>query len=234
MKAQTIRYVAPRQIEWLDVDVPDPAAGEVQVQNKACGICAWDLATFRNGPDAPYPAPPGHEGCGVVTKVGPNVADFKEGDNVCGLGFQSVVTRAAETFRKAARRDRRLHPVDRRAGRVLRQRRPTGRCVPRRPCGRGGLRVHGPGPDAGAAPHARGRVGWRRRRPLQTGVGAPVRGGDDVSLDPRRRQAGRVGDAVRRGDRGGCGPGGPGHGRASGAPRRHAGPVQLAPRPHDV
>ena len=66
MKTQTIRYGENGGVEIIDIDVSDPQAGEVQVQRAACGVCAWDLATFRDGGYAP----PGHEGVGYVTKVG--------------------------------------------------------------------------------------------------------------------------------------------------------------------
>ena len=35
-------------------------------------------------------APPGHEGVGYVTKIGPQVTDFQPGDRVAGGGFSSV------------------------------------------------------------------------------------------------------------------------------------------------
>lgn len=48
MKTQTIRYGQNGGVEIIDIDVSDPQAGEVQVQHAACGVCAWDLATFRD------------------------------------------------------------------------------------------------------------------------------------------------------------------------------------------
>ena len=69
MKTQTIRYGENGGVQIIDIDVSDPQAGEVQVQHAACGVCAWDLATFRDGGYAP----PGHEGVGYVTKVGSGV-----------------------------------------------------------------------------------------------------------------------------------------------------------------
>ena len=53
MKTQTIRYGENGGVEIIDIDVSDPQAGEVQVQSAACGVCAWDLATFREGGAAP-------------------------------------------------------------------------------------------------------------------------------------------------------------------------------------
>ena len=53
IKTQTIRYGENGGVEIIDIDVSDPQAGEVQVRHAACGVCAWDLATFRDGGYAP-------------------------------------------------------------------------------------------------------------------------------------------------------------------------------------
>ena len=88
MKTQTIKYGENGGVEIIDIDVADPQAGEVQVQHAACGVCAWDLATFRDGGYAP----PGHEGVGYVTKVGSGVRDIEEGIRVASvaLGFDGI------------------------------------------------------------------------------------------------------------------------------------------------
>lgn len=88
MKTQTIRYGENGGVEIIDIDVPDPQDGEVQVQQSACGVCAWDLATFRDGGYAPA----GHEGIGYVTKVGSGVRDIREGMRVASvaLGFDGI------------------------------------------------------------------------------------------------------------------------------------------------
>jgi threonine dehydrogenase-like Zn-dependent dehydrogenase len=88
MKTQTIRYGENGGVEIIDIDVSDPQAGEVQVQHAACGVCAWDLATFRDGGYAP----PGHEGVGYVTKVGSGARGIEEGMRVASveLGFDGI------------------------------------------------------------------------------------------------------------------------------------------------
>lgn len=88
MKIQTVKYGENGGVEIIDIDVADPQAGEVQVQHAACGVCAWDLATFRDGGYAP----PGHEGVGYVTKVGSGVRDIEEGMRVASvaLGFDGI------------------------------------------------------------------------------------------------------------------------------------------------
>jgi S-(hydroxymethyl)glutathione dehydrogenase/alcohol dehydrogenase len=66
-----------------EIDLGDPVAGEVQVRLAASGLCHSD-EHLRTGasPVAFFPAVGGHEGAGVVTKVGPEVSGFKEGDHV--------------------------------------------------------------------------------------------------------------------------------------------------------
>src|SRR5689334_21410353 len=96
MKSRTIRYANPGLIEMVEVDVPDPGPGEIQVQGLACGICAWDLYTFKAGPHCSVPAPPGHEGVGRVIKVGPGVRGLREGTRIVGKGFADYYNMPAE------------------------------------------------------------------------------------------------------------------------------------------
>lgn len=87
MNASSLRYLPGGGAELIEVEVADPGPGQVQVKGAACGICAWDLHTFRHGADGPSPAPPGHEGVGYIEKLGPGVKGLKEGDRVVGRGF---------------------------------------------------------------------------------------------------------------------------------------------------
>ena len=90
--ADTIKTLPGGGAEIVRVPVPaEPGRGEVQVRNNACGICSWDLQTFRIGLSGPGGgAPPGHEGLGTIVKVGEGVRDLKVGDKVTGGGFASV------------------------------------------------------------------------------------------------------------------------------------------------
>ena len=78
--------------EIVEQEIPaEPGRGQVQVRNDACGICSWDLQTFRIGLSGPGGgAPPGHEGLGTIVKLGEGVRDLKVGDKVTGGGFASV------------------------------------------------------------------------------------------------------------------------------------------------
>ena len=64
------------------VQLADPKEGEVLVQVKACGICHTDEVGRLGLFPFAFPAVLGHEGAGVVLRVGGGVTDFKEGDRV--------------------------------------------------------------------------------------------------------------------------------------------------------
>ncbi|PRZ40907.1 S-(hydroxymethyl)glutathione dehydrogenase/alcohol dehydrogenase [Antricoccus suffuscus] len=71
--------------EWSveEIEVGDPKAGEVTVELAASGLCHSDEHLVTGGSPVPfYPVLGGHEGSGVVTKVGPGVTGLKEGDHV--------------------------------------------------------------------------------------------------------------------------------------------------------
>ncbi|GAA1211217.1 NDMA-dependent alcohol dehydrogenase [Prauserella alba] len=82
VKAAVLEEIgAPWQIS--DVELGDPVAGEVQVRLAASGLCHSDAHLVSGAsPVAFLPVVGGHEGAGVVTKVGPGVRGVEEGDHV--------------------------------------------------------------------------------------------------------------------------------------------------------
>lgn len=74
----------PLVIEELDLQ--DPKANECLVRIVASGICHTDEAAQHQFIPVPLPAVLGHEGCGVVEKVGSAVTEFEVGDHV-GISF---------------------------------------------------------------------------------------------------------------------------------------------------
>lgn len=90
MNASTIRYLDDGSIELLETNTGDPSENEVQVQGGACGICSWDIATAKWGSQMHPRAPAGHEGVGIVVKIGRGVTGLKEGDRVAGGGFATL------------------------------------------------------------------------------------------------------------------------------------------------
>ncbi len=69
-----------------DVELADPRHGEVLVRLVACGVCHTDLYTASGVDPSGYaPAVLGHEGAGVVERVGEGVTSVAEGDHVVTL-----------------------------------------------------------------------------------------------------------------------------------------------------
>ena len=75
---------APFRIEEVELDAPK--FGEILVKIQACGICHTDEAVQHQFIPTPLPAVLGHEGAGIVEKVGIGVTEFKPGDRV-GISF---------------------------------------------------------------------------------------------------------------------------------------------------
>ncbi|WP_153504602.1 NDMA-dependent alcohol dehydrogenase [Cumulibacter manganitolerans] len=69
--------------EVREIELGDPVAGEVQVKLTASGLCHSDEHLRTGASPVPFfPVIGGHEGAGVVTKVGPGVTDLAVGDHV--------------------------------------------------------------------------------------------------------------------------------------------------------
>ncbi len=82
MKAAVYHGIRDLRVE--NVAEPKPGPGEAKVRVKYCGICGSDLHEYLHGP---FPRSPfGHEACGEIVEVGPEVRGFQAGDEV--LAFQ--------------------------------------------------------------------------------------------------------------------------------------------------
>src|ERR687886_1373489 len=69
-----------------EVDLAEPRPGEVLVALHACGICHTDLYTASGADPSGYaPTVLGHEGAGVVERVGEGVRSVAPGDHVVTL-----------------------------------------------------------------------------------------------------------------------------------------------------
>ena len=69
-----------------DIDLAEPKAGEVLVRLVACGVCHTDLYTASGADPSGYaPTVLGHEGAGVVERVGGGVTSVVPGDHVVTL-----------------------------------------------------------------------------------------------------------------------------------------------------
>ena len=65
-----------------EIEVGDPKAGEVTVELAASGLCHSDEHLVTGATPIATPVIGGHEGSGVVVKVGEGVTGLKEGDHV--------------------------------------------------------------------------------------------------------------------------------------------------------
>jgi S-(hydroxymethyl)glutathione dehydrogenase/alcohol dehydrogenase len=69
-----------------ELELADPRAGEVLVRLVACGVCHTDLYTASGVDPSGYaPTVLGHEGAGVVERVGEDVSSVSVGDHVVTL-----------------------------------------------------------------------------------------------------------------------------------------------------
>ena len=69
-----------------DVELAEPKAGEALVRLAACGVCHTDLYTASGADPSGYaPTVLGHEGAGVVERVGEGVTGLAPGDHVVTL-----------------------------------------------------------------------------------------------------------------------------------------------------
>jgi S-(hydroxymethyl)glutathione dehydrogenase / alcohol dehydrogenase len=77
-------FGAPLAVQ--EVDLAEPRAGEVLVRLVACGVCHTDLFTASGADPSGYvPTVLGHEGAGVVERVGEGVTSVEPGDHVVTL-----------------------------------------------------------------------------------------------------------------------------------------------------
>jgi S-(hydroxymethyl)glutathione dehydrogenase / alcohol dehydrogenase len=77
-------FGAPLAVQEVELD--EPKAGEVLVRLVACGVCHTDLYTASGADPSGYaPTVLGHEGAGVVERVGEGVSSVQLGDHVVTL-----------------------------------------------------------------------------------------------------------------------------------------------------
>jgi S-(hydroxymethyl)glutathione dehydrogenase/alcohol dehydrogenase len=78
------QFGAPLSVQ--QVELAEPRAGEVLVRLVACGVCHTDLYTASGADPSGYaPTVLGHEGAGVVEKLGEGVTSLALGDHVVTL-----------------------------------------------------------------------------------------------------------------------------------------------------
>lgn len=87
-KMMAQRLIGPKDLRWMEIELPDLKDNEVLVKVKFCGICGTDESiysgesTFWADGLIHTPMTLGHEYSGVVEAVGKCVTNFKLGDRV--------------------------------------------------------------------------------------------------------------------------------------------------------
>jgi len=69
-------------LQVREVELEAPQAGEVEVAVAASGVCGSDVHQVLGEYRLPLPCVPGHEGAGVVERVGAGVSGLVPGDHV--------------------------------------------------------------------------------------------------------------------------------------------------------
>lgn len=76
----------PEQMKWVEIDLPAPGKGKVQLKNIACGLNFIDTYHRTGLYPVPLPTGLGHEACAIVEAVGEGVSGLKVGDRVAHAG----------------------------------------------------------------------------------------------------------------------------------------------------
>jgi len=112
-RMKALRIVGERQVVVREKADPRPGPGDVVVQMKAAAICGSDLHPYRHPRPADLDADlvPGHEPCGVIAEVGPEVRGWAVGDSVvvyfrrtcgachyCRTGHRNVCTNRRASY----------------------------------------------------------------------------------------------------------------------------------------
>ena len=87
MKVKAAEAFAPNEeLKIVEVDLEEPKKGEVLVKMIATGVCHTDAYTLSGAdPEGIFPSILGHEGAGIVEKVGEGVTSVEVGDHVIPL-----------------------------------------------------------------------------------------------------------------------------------------------------
>src|SRR5262252_7871003 len=85
MRSHAIRFHetgGPEVLKWEEIEVGDPAPGEILLRQTAVGLNFIDTYHRSGLYKVPLPSGIGSEGAGVVEKVGAGVSNLKPGDRV--------------------------------------------------------------------------------------------------------------------------------------------------------
>jgi len=80
------RTGGPEVLQWVEADVPPPAAGEVRIRHGAVGVNYIDTYHRSGLYPVPLPSGLGQEAAGIVEALGEGVSGFAPGDRVAYVG----------------------------------------------------------------------------------------------------------------------------------------------------
>lgn len=102
---QVHEWCEPEGMQWAEVEVPEPAPGQLRIRNRAAALNFFDILQVQGKYQIkpPFPFTPGAEVAGEIDAVGSGVSDFRPGDRVLALpqvgGFaQQTIADANRTF----------------------------------------------------------------------------------------------------------------------------------------
>ncbi|OAE40447.1 MDR/zinc-dependent alcohol dehydrogenase-like family protein [Agrobacterium tumefaciens] len=73
----------------------EPGPGQVRIRLEGCGVCASNLTPWAGPEWMQFPTEPGglgHEGWGVIDRIGANVSHLKVGERVAALSYHAYAT----------------------------------------------------------------------------------------------------------------------------------------------
>jgi NADPH2:quinone reductase len=89
------RTGGPEVMQWVDVDLPPPAPGELRMRHTAVAVNYRDVLVRNGGHVAPLPSGLGLESAGVVEAIGKGVSGFAVGDRIaCVAGPDGAYAQA--------------------------------------------------------------------------------------------------------------------------------------------
>lgn len=77
-----VAYQGRDQLSIEDLELSDPGPDDIVVRIAGCGLCHTDVKALAGAMGVPKPAVLGHEGAGIVERVGERVTGIKPGDHV--------------------------------------------------------------------------------------------------------------------------------------------------------
>lgn len=78
-----VAFEAKKPLEYVEIEVAPPKAGEIRVKVISNALCHTDIYTLDgNDPEGLFPSILGHEAAAIVESIGEGVTSIKVGDTV--------------------------------------------------------------------------------------------------------------------------------------------------------